>query len=373
MADDDVSAQLTAELRDASARALKSRRPLLTHLNADTTWLLSLPVPGNEDGLGKRRKLKKEDLRENSQNVESARNSDSGKAYFHILIDPWLRGSQSDVAQFFSQQWHAQESACQSIAEVEDAIRDIEQLSSISSLSASAFSEPSTSLIDAVVISHEFTDHMHKETLLEVDPSTPLFASSKAASIIKSWKHFSQVQPLSSLTPRNTDWRSTSVPPLPRWIGIGRLAKDGVDLLYYHSAVLITFSASEDGEERPEAVIYTPHGITPEDLTPLAISKPEISTLALMHGLHDISVSAGQLNLGAHNGLKAQRLTGAKYWLGTHDEVKRGAGLVSWFLKRRVLGVKEALEQEVVERGLEDRLEDVIFIDVANGESLILE
>lgn len=46
-----------------------------------------------------------------------------------------------------------------------------------------------------------------------------------------------------------------------------------------------------------------------------------------------------------------QRLTKAKYWVGKHDEVKRGGGLVSWFLKRQAYSVKEALEKEIQERG----------------------
>src|SRR5438270_12276707 len=52
------------------------------------------------------------------------------KNYFHILIDPWLRGSQSDVAHFFSQQWHACESAVQTIEELEKRIAEIEDLTS---------------------------------------------------------------------------------------------------------------------------------------------------------------------------------------------------------------------------------------------------
>ena len=31
--------------------------------------------------------------------------------------------------------------------------------------------------IDAVAISHEFTDHCHRQTLEELDPSTPIFAN----------------------------------------------------------------------------------------------------------------------------------------------------------------------------------------------------
>jgi len=138
---------------------------------------------------------------------------------------------------------------------------------------------------------------------------------------------------------------------------------------------MIAFSSSsgigKDAGAAAEAVIYTPHGITIDDLRPLSVAKPPVRTLALLHGLHDIRLGkGGQLNLGAHNGLKAQRLTHARYWVGTHDEVKRGGGLVSWFLKRDVLTVKDALENEVVKEGRET---DVNFVELANGESLVLE
>lgn len=103
-----------------------------------------------------------------------------------------------------------------------------------------------------------------------------------------------------------------------------------------------------------------------------------------------------QLNLGAANGVRVQRALRARYWVGTHDEVKWGAGLVNWFLRRRVVSVEEAVraERERVERekekekekeeeeedgmdGVEaekvgDVLEEVRFEEVGNGESRVL-
>jgi hypothetical protein len=123
---------------------------------------------------------------------------------------------------------------------------------------------------------------------------------------------------------------------------------------------------------------WSPHGISPKDLEPVASAEPKISTLALLHGLQDISLGA-QLNMGAHNGLKAQRLLGAKYWISTHDEIKKGGGLVSFFLDRKIITLKDAIEREKEERandlkgtGLEV-MADVRFKDLRNGESLILE
>lgn len=217
---------------------------------------------------------------------------------------------------------------------------------------------------------------MHKETLLEIHPSVPIHATSKAANIIRSWNHFSNVFQIPNF---EVNWTGNTRNLLPPWLNITRLAYEGQDLLYYHAAVSISFAPNYPDDERQEAVIYTPHGISPRDVQSFQKAQPQITTLALLHGLQDISLPAGaQLNLGAHNGLKIQRLLGAKYWVGTHDEVKKGGGIVSWFLNRKVIAVKDAIEREKEENcesligtGLES-LAEVHFAELGNGESLIL-
>jgi hypothetical protein len=193
---------------------------------------------------------------------------------------------------------------------------------------------------------------MHKDTLLEIASSVPIFATTKAASIIKSWKYFDSVVEIARFS---GDWRSSSVIPLPEWIGISRIAYAGSDLLYYHSAIMICFPAAE-GEEQAEGVIYTPHGISPTDLSPIATATPTVKTLALLHGLQDISLTGTQLNMGAHNGLQ-----------------------VSWFLRRKIITLQEAVEQEweVHGRPLKNSdlqgVDEVKFEALANGESMVLE
>jgi hypothetical protein len=366
--EDDPSVQLYATLRNSITTSLSTRRPLLTHLNADTTWLLSIPYP-------------------------STYPPENGRIYYHILIDPWLKGGQSDVARFFSTQWHKEDSAAQTIGDVENIIEGIEDVargdqptaqdgnmivvdtgseegSILAKAAVKGGEGKSESTIDVVLVSHEFTDHMHQATLLELSPSVPILATQKAASIIRSWKHFDFVAEI----PRFTgDWRASSQAPLPEWVGVSRVAYSGNDLLYYHSALMIAFPLPDtDGEA--EAVIYTPHGISPVDLAPVATAAmPKIHTLALLHGLQDIGLGA-QLNMGAHNGLKVQRLLGSRYWVGTHDEVKRGGGIVSWFLERKIVSLREAMEREKLE-GKETGVDlgDVRFEDVGNGVSLVLE
>ncbi|RDW72957.1 hypothetical protein BP6252_06864 [Coleophoma cylindrospora] len=389
------SEQLYHDLHTSITASLSStpqRRPILTHLNADTTWLLSIPYP-QEQRTHDEPSPETKQTRRSPRAIKSTRivretkilsprkrkrntseeEGDKKKKYFHILIDPWLKGSQSDVAAFFSQQWHATPSAVQTIEEIEQCIWELEAVAAGQD-PASMRWEKSAPALDCVAISHEFTDHMHEATLREIAPSVPIFATPKARGIIASWGHFDQVLEIERF---GGDWRSGALHGagmLPSWLSISRLAFPGKDLLYYHSAIMIAFSGSLiPSAGHAEAVIYTPHGISPPVAEPVGKAHPQIKTLALLHGLHDITLGA-QLNMGAHNGLKIQRALGAHYWIGTHDEVKKGGGLISWWLKRKVVTLEDALKNEVFGGGKEGKEELAVrFVDLGNGESLILE
>ncbi|KAI4684810.1 uncharacterized protein J4E88_004251 [Alternaria novae-zelandiae] len=375
---DDPSSQLHLEIRDAVVRALATRRPILHHLNADSSWLLQIPRPANAVKHGSR-------------------------VYYNVLIDPWFVGGQSDVAKWFSQQFHATESAVKSIAEVEELARQVEimagglRLGRGRSKKRKVEEVDEESYVDCVAVSHEFTDHCHKETLLEVHRDVPVLATEQAANLISSWNHFRTVITTPTFADLS-DWHDYSLSPLPSWLSISRLTASG-DSLYLHSALLITFathpflstatpkkrlstlsingdgaeelSSNINGEEA-ECVIYTPHGIPHEALSPIATADPPLHTLAFLHGLHDVSISsAQQLNLGAKNGILAQRTLRAKYWVATHDEVKKGGGLISWFLRRKVWTVEDALKEARAQDG--DVFEDVHFQGMKNGESRVLE
>ena len=298
-------------------------RPVLCHLNADTSWLLSLAYPSNAE-------------------------IPAGRARFNILIDPWFTGSQSDVASWFSTQYHAIKASIQSVAEINGILFEAEtallqgQQNDV---------KPLIFYVDAVVISHEFTDHCHKATLLELPKSTPVFSTTKAVQLIRSWNYFHTVVDVPSMS-KTADWRTTSVPPLPPWLGISRLITQG-NSLYYHSAIIICIPRQptqddQDSTSTPaEAIIYTPHGVESSTFSELTSATPPIQTLAFLHGLHDVSITlTKQLNLGAHNAFKAQKLLKPKYWVGTHDEVKRGLGLIGPLLRRKQWTIEDAVKKD---------------------------
>jgi hypothetical protein len=153
-------------------------------------------------------------------------------------------------------------------------------------------------------------------------------------------------------------------------------------LAYYHSAVLITYLPH--ASEGANTIIYTPHGIPSPSLSLEQLNDSGITSVtALLHGLHEVWNSrwlGGKLNLGAQNGLEAVRKIKAKYWVGTHDEIKKGGGFVAWVLKRRIWGVEEAMRREgiEVEKGGNDNVAmkkgemSVKYVTLDSGESIEL-
>jgi hypothetical protein len=298
--------------------------------------------------------------------------------YYNIILDPWLSGPQSDLSSWFSRQWHAISSAYETVPEVEELCRRVEAIASSKPMASIAADER---VIDAIAISHEFTDHCHKDTLVQFGRDVPVIATAKAAELIRGWGHFERVVETPPFGGDNAaedgggggggdgaDWRRTRIDALPCWLGISRVVT-GQDAFYYHSAVLLAFQL--DPDKAAQCVIYTPHGIRANSLEPITTARPPLQTLAMLHGLHDVRIDWGQqLNLGAHNGLMAQRALRARYWLGTHDEVKKGGGIVSWFLRRKVWSVADALDQAEDEEG--KGLFGGEYLELGNGQSLVL-
>lgn len=364
---EDSARQVQEELRGSIKRAVEARRPILTHLNADTTWLIQLPYPISVI-------------------------PPPSRSFYRILIDPWFSGPQSDVAGWFSTQWHATASSIQTMRELNERLEDVEQIAQTCRSLGNEKRRPRNSsvvshtYIDAVLISHEFTDHLHKATMLEIDPTVPIFATEKAAGLIESWQHFDSIHAIPSFVREDPDWRKTATDPLPQWIGISRVTSPG-NALYYHSAILVTFDIkrrsnvddARDEGDSAETIVYSPHGIIADDLGHLPLANPPLRTLALLHGLHDVGITlTKQLNLGAHNGLRAQRVCAAKYWVGTHDEIKKAGGVLAPFLRRNTITIQQAIEKERKENGfISDTsgfadMRDVHFSELRSGESLLL-
>ena len=333
------------------SNAFAYKTPFLTHLNADTSWLISLPYPGGSS-------------------------PPPGRARFNILLDAWLNGKQVDVASWFSTQWHAIRSSVQTISELDAALQEAESSSAQDLATSDSNLKRSVTYIDLVVCAHEFTDHCHQATLVQVDPLVPVFATTKAAQLVRSWNHFKTVVEVPTFT-QNLDWRKTSLSPLPDWLGIGRLVSGSWDdFIVFHSAVVF-FTRTDMSSSTADAIIYTPHGVYPDHFSCFPTAKPPVRALALIHGLHEFSITPGKginvarLNLGARNAIKAQRILNAKYWVGTHDENKDKAGLIAHCLERRKMVLEDLVDKEVARDGGSSA--SLTYKDLSSGESLLLE
>ncbi|KAI3332421.1 hypothetical protein HD806DRAFT_480493 [Xylariaceae sp. AK1471] len=351
--------------RAALAAALRSFRPVLTHINADTTWLLQLPYP---EGVSR----------------------PPGRSHFNVLLDPWLQGPQSDGGRWFSIQWHVVPPSVPTIGELNVLLGELERgivphdprnSAETEEQGAEARKEQKQdSFIDVVAISHEFTDHCHEATLRELPSSTPIFAPDKAARLVRSWKHFDTVIDMPAFSSVETkDWRSAlSCAPLPPWVGIGRVVTPG-NALYYHSALMVAWAGPTPDEKANggDAIIYSPHGIHAGELS--GMRGTGLRTLALLHGLDDVRIwMMKQLNLGAVNGVAAARECGAKYWVATHDEVKKGGGFISPLLRRTRWLIADAVKKEG-QKGLVKGVDDddgqaagYDFVELGSGDGLVL-
>ncbi|KAI0165707.1 hypothetical protein GGR57DRAFT_512762 [Xylariaceae sp. FL1272] len=404
--------------KGALTAALRGSSPVLTHINADTTWLLHLPYP---EGV-----------------TRPQGRSHVSSLLFNVLLDPWLQGSQSDVASWFSTQEHIIPSSVQTIDNLNSLLGDLEgDVITGASHNGEAEAEAqdkikAESYIDVVAISHEFvvgidstdsifqtpfartlmlilatespfaafdvycalrgksdgndlsifvTDHCHEKTLRELPKSTPVIAPDKAFRLIRSWNHFDTViETPAFLGAEAGDWRAAlTCEPLPSWIGIGRVVTPG-NQLYYHSAIIVAFMSKSAGNvegskegENGEAIIYSPHGINASDLAGVRASG--IRTLALLHGLHDVRIwMTKQLNLGGLNGAAAARECRAKYWITTHDEVKKGSGFITPLLRRTKWSLAEVIRKEGRKGDITDNIGPGFeFVELGSGDGLILE
>lgn len=313
-----------------------SSRPVLMHLNADSSWLISLPYP---------------------KSVEPPR----GRCRYNIVIDVWLKGPQVDLFSWFSAQEHAEPSRFQDLNQLNQYLHQAETrvVGSEQPYDGDIWS------IDAVVISHEFSDHCHEATLKVLPTTIPVFAPRKAASVVKSWQHFEHIVEISMYV------ENKKLIHLPEWMTIGRVHTKYDAPIYFHSAIVITFKDCLQPEVE-DAVVYTPHGVAAESLLSALEHRPHVRLLALLHGLHDISLAGAQLNLGMENALEIIRSRKVNYWMPTHDEVKIAHGLVASLLKRIAHTLQIAPGSHPVTEVDNFSVAEEAFVPLANGASIVL-
>jgi hypothetical protein len=194
---------------------------------------------------------------------------------YTVIVDPWFSASQIDLAAWFSEQFHVTPQP-----------------------KVNELPKP-----DFIFISHPFTDHCNKETLLQFSEDIPVIALPSVQRKIRKWNHFKQI---------------LSLKESPITINYFK-PKSLVDLV--HGAFLLT-------EKTGKSLIYSPHG---SQFSSLPKANVLITTTVRFYLPFWLG---GIVNLGWERALKNAELCGASNILPTHDEAKRGKGLVMKLAKR---------------------------------------
>ncbi|KAH9826096.1 major facilitator superfamily protein [Teratosphaeria destructans] len=301
-------------------------RPILHHLNGDTSWLLQIPRPKEEN-----------------------------RAFYNLLIDPWFTGPQIEGAAFLHSQRHVDPSAVQTIAELEDFLEATER-------EARGSVQRTPTLIDAVAISLAVTDHAHQGTLRQIDPNVPCFALERSTRLVASYGHFRSVTTIPFWL-SGPSWRDTSVSVFSggRDVRLAGVRQQPEDTAMLRLGFIVTLGGLDGSHGQTEAVAYIPHGIPAPHLTHLATASPKLTFVALLQAWHHekFGITPGypwpfgwllgrflhlDVVLGADDVLQAQELLQARYLIATHDEVKESKGLTSHFLERKEMSPADAIK-----------------------------
>lgn len=304
----------------------------------------------------------------------------SGKAYYHIVYEPWLSGSAKSMSKWLTNILQPTPAAIDNPAAVDDLVTEIEnsaasQLAWVDKSFTSKALDKDVLKVDAILLMFHLPDHVHEPTLYQFDKRIPVFATADAMSIVKKMNHFDTMELVSALSPTTKTWREASLRPAsgwPSWLMPWYLPG--------HRAVnpawaLVWTHAGSDGEEVHESILASVHGsqVDEKHINAFLESDPPTKKLALMHGLKESHAIGIQIAFGAKSGLALYRRMEPKYWLANHDALFTYNGLLYKGMQLNDIGrtVDWALEQE--EAGeLCKNLEKPNFIRIANGVCFVL-
>ena len=199
-----------------------------------------------------------------------------------FLIDPWLIGSEVDGFSWLNEQWHT-------TTPVE--INNIPNY-------------------DFILITQYYSDHCHINTLRKLDDNKIILATAGAYKRIKKELPNKKIQLIADN--KNVDFNGIKITSLR--------PNKKMDPIYY--SVIIS-------KEKDHSFFYSPHGFE------LTAAQKEIATQynydLLMTTFSDFripKIMGGHVNPGIKNVQYLNQLLQPKKILNTHDENKKGRGLV---------------------------------------------
>ncbi|KAG6356365.1 hypothetical protein INS49_015753 [Diaporthe citri] len=377
-------------------------RPILTSLNGDGSWLMSFPLPPaelrQENGVGRKR-------------------------FYHVVVDPWLRGPATMVSPWLVFIERTEPAAVSDGAGVEAVVHEIEELAAAARgevFDADSDAQSQPPLVDAIFIKLHLLDHLHQPTLETFDKRIPVFATAQAAPTIHGWGHFDTVVETLDYKRYNGDGNSdksdstaAGVPtadrgshwktfhpgkPLPEWLSVFRLASDwevelATALVWSHESQLNRpESGTAGGSGRNEFIINTPHGVdvNTESVeaffddnvgknrnTAEGAGQPEradsMQCLAILAGFKDSYSFGMRQTVGVGRSLQLERKAEPRYWVRSHDLPLRFGGAVMRIrmTKEVIRTLEYGLEEETkarLEEGQVVGLRKPNLIKVGNGK-----
>ncbi|KAK7957368.1 uncharacterized protein PG986_006590 [Apiospora aurea] len=342
-------------------------RPILTSLNGDNSWLMSFPVPASK----------------------SRKDPKPRKAYYHIVWDPWFATSGAAVtfASWLASVSQTAQSTVNSGDDVEQIAREIESKAVEADLVKGIGGEAEL-MVDAIIVSFHYTDHMHEASLRKFDRRIPVMAASEAAAIMEGWDYFQAVATMKDVGDEGSNWQALHPNgALPAWLTPFRLKGEhelnfATVLVWSHPGV----DGGDDAGAAPttvhEALWVAPHGIRMDQPALQAFLRETTKTvdvLAMLHPLKESFTWGWQNVYGARGGLAIDRALkdkGPKYWVPAADAVLGYWGLIMlrvWDIRRTLdwgLAEEERLAGEKGEAVTKRRPN---LVEVGNGASLVLE
>lgn len=341
----------STSVQDHLSKRESKLRPILTNVNGDNSWLMSFPIP------------------------EKDRQHD-GKAYFHVVSDPWLTGPAITLGYYAIHVSLPHSPACKSGSDVEAIAYEIEQLArDAGHTSTSPASRDS--VIDLISISQQGHDHMHDDTLKTFRSNIPVVSAPAPATAIRALNHFEAVVDTLDLTADSTPFQllrpEGSV--LPAWLNIFRLK--GASVVNFATAFV--WSHPENSSTKHEIILNAPHGIKVEEpsiqtFISVLDQARDTTVLALLHGLKSNFSRIGQSTFGVQGGLELERPMKPKFWINTGDAKLLYWGVVFWLIGTYdVFNTLDwGLEKEAEKNGgVQGRRPN--YLEIENGDWFVLE
>jgi hypothetical protein len=327
----------------------------LRRVNHDTSWLITFSTDSS---------YPKSTFNLVSTATTCSMLSPADHAIESQLVDPWLDESvQVDYHAAFSEQKRTEPALCSSVSSLEDMLASEEEMQGAKSEDSRGTSKQ----IDAILISHPFTDHMHPGTLNDSSVPTriPFFVTndSKAAleSLLGGKKRLADEKRTISLLDQAKHETAPERPSedkkrtLPCNINIMQiLPRERFSLLSgaasiawskLHGGILFLWQTSQSDLGSTHSLIYSPHGLGSKSVPAWLQADSKIHHEAILTSLDKIilpSWLSGVVNLGLSSALDlvTQEVYNAKRILATHEERKEARGLVAHLIKRYWLALE---------------------------------